>query len=160
MRSRALALLALLLATVALGRRVARALRVPAEPLACRQVVAIEDGADLRVACPDDAALAGCPDVHPGRRYRGCREVGLVSGLVLALHHQPIDVDAASAADLRVLPGIGEALSRRLVQARRQHPFCAPADLHRVRGFGAKRIATLAPHLSFNDPLCAQPSSQ
>jgi len=48
-----------------------------------------------------------------------------------------IDVNAASVADLRLLPGVGEALAERIVADRAERgPFGDVADLRRVHGIG------------------------
>lgn len=50
-----------------------------------------------------------------------------------------LDLDRASALDLSIVPGIGPALSGRLVEARRRFGgFRTPEDLERVRGVGPR----------------------
>jgi competence protein ComEA len=60
---------------------------------------------------------------------------------------EPIDVNHATAADLRRLPGIGPALSQRIIEKRQQQPFRSVEDLRRVRGIGAKTLERLRPHV-------------
>lgn len=58
-----------------------------------------------------------------------------------------IDVNHATAAELRRLPGIGPILSRRIVEAREKQPFRSLEDLRRVRGIGAKTLERLRPNI-------------
>jgi competence protein ComEA len=55
-----------------------------------------------------------------------------------------INVNSATADELRALPGIGEKLSLAIVQHREQNgPFDKPEDLLKVRGIGAKRFESI-----------------
>ncbi len=156
MRSSALAFLALVLLGTAAARHLAGSARRPVAPLGCGEVVALRRPNGIRLACRSDEALSKCGTVAAGREYRGCRPVGFVRGPVLAMRGEPIDVDLAPADDLRALPGIGETFARRLVEARRRRPFCALADLKRVKGLGPKRLVRLAGHVAFGAPLCGK----
>jgi competence protein ComEA len=84
---------------------------------------------------------------QPGRQ--GCRTwVEPMSGAESLLVGLGIDPNRATAVDLQVLPGIGPALSERIVRERRDHgPFSDPEDLTRVRGIGPKTVARLRPFL-------------
>ncbi len=64
---------------------------------------------------------------------------GVSSGLV--------NVNTADAATLERLPGIGPVLARRILAARSEAPFSSLDDLARVRGIGAKTIASLRPYI-------------
>ena len=58
-----------------------------------------------------------------------------------------IDVNTASAAELADLPGIGPALSARIVEYREQHgPFAEVDELINVRGIGEKVLEGLRPY--------------
>ncbi|HEV2150099.1 MAG TPA: helix-hairpin-helix domain-containing protein, partial [Longimicrobiaceae bacterium] len=58
----------------------------------------------------------------------------------------PLDLNAASAAELEALPGIGPALAGRIVAWRAEHGrFRAPEELERVPGIGKKSLARLLP---------------
>lgn len=59
-----------------------------------------------------------------------------------------IDVNHATAAELRRLPGIGPTLSQRILEARTKQPFRSVDDLRRVRGIGAKTLERLRPHIT------------
>lgn len=58
-----------------------------------------------------------------------------------------IDINHASAAELRRLPGIGATLSQRILEARARQPFRSVEDLRRVRGIGPKTLERLRPHV-------------
>jgi competence ComEA-like helix-hairpin-helix protein len=61
-----------------------------------------------------------------------------------------MDVNAATAEELELLPGVGPSLARRLVEARKAGgPFRRAEDLARVRGVGAKTREKLAKFLRF-----------
>jgi competence protein ComEA len=64
---------------------------------------------------------------------------------------ESIDVDAADAATIEALPGVGPALARRIVEDRDKHgPFGSVTGLQRVRGIGPNLAAKLAPHVTFS----------
>lgn len=59
-----------------------------------------------------------------------------------------VDPNTAHAAELALLPGVGEVLAARIVEERESHgPFRSPADLRRVRGIGAKTLEKLRGHV-------------
>ncbi|HEY8459158.1 MAG TPA: helix-hairpin-helix domain-containing protein [Blastocatellia bacterium] len=56
-----------------------------------------------------------------------------------------ININAASAEELRELPGIGPALASRIVEHRRKHGmFRRPQDIVIVRGMSAKLYRRIA----------------
>ncbi|HET6573508.1 MAG TPA: helix-hairpin-helix domain-containing protein [Fimbriiglobus sp.] len=57
----------------------------------------------------------------------------------------PLDVNAASEADLQRLPGVGPATARKIIAARAERPFESPDDLLRVKGIGPKTVEKLRP---------------
>ena len=58
-----------------------------------------------------------------------------------------INLNTASAAELELLPRIGPALSRRIVEDRDTNgPFRAIEDLDRVRGIGPRTILNIRDH--------------
>jgi competence protein ComEA len=68
-----------------------------------------------------------------------------------------IDLARADAAALEVLPRVGPALAAAIVAERERAPFCALADLERVRGVGPRTRAGLAAWLEpGRDPRCAR----
>jgi competence ComEA-like helix-hairpin-helix protein len=61
-----------------------------------------------------------------------------------------IDLNAAPAEVLRVLPGLGPARAQAIIESRREAgPFASPRDLQRVHGIGPAIAAALAPHVYF-----------
>lgn len=58
-----------------------------------------------------------------------------------------IDLNAAGAAELGLLPGIGPTLGRRIVEHRAVHgPFGSVEDLRAVPGIGAVKLEDLRPY--------------
>jgi DNA uptake protein ComE-like DNA-binding protein len=58
-----------------------------------------------------------------------------------------LDINQASAAELRALPEIGEGLAQAIVTARRAAPLRCTADLSRIAGFGSGRLGRVLPFL-------------
>ncbi len=64
-----------------------------------------------------------------------------------------MDLNAAAAADLEALPGVGPALAGRIVAARhRRGRFDAVDDLLAVPGIGPATLARVAPYLTVEPP--------
>jgi competence protein ComEA len=59
-----------------------------------------------------------------------------------------IDLNEASAEELRRLPGIGPKLSQRIVDERHKGPFKTVDELRRVPGIGPKTMERLRPYIS------------
>lgn len=65
----------------------------------------------------------------------------------LAAHFQ-VDINSAEWTELLVLPEIGPALAKRIVENRRNSgPFTSVDDLDRVPGIGPKTLERLRPYL-------------
>jgi competence protein ComEA len=65
----------------------------------------------------------------------------------------PIDINAASAAELTRLPGIGETTAQRIVEFREQNgPFGRIEDLMKVKGIGEKSFEKLRPSITVGTP--------
>ena len=59
-----------------------------------------------------------------------------------------IDINQADWAELTLLPTVGEALAKRIVEYRDTHgPFQRPSDLRKVRGIGPKTLDRIQPYL-------------
>ncbi len=62
---------------------------------------------------------------------------------------KPVDLNTADAETLQKVPGIGEALARRIIEFRNEHgPFEKVDDLLNVRGIGMTSLEKLRPHLT------------
>jgi competence protein ComEA len=68
-----------------------------------------------------------------------------------------IDANSAPLEVLGALPGLGPALSGRIVEARELLPFRSLDDLdRRVKGIGPAKVAAIRPFLRF-DPISVPP---
>lgn len=77
------------------------------------------------------------PDDRPARRERRARESPPAG---------PVDVNHATADDLRGLPGVGPKLATRIVESREAGgPFESVDDLRRVPGLGTAKLERLRP---------------
>jgi competence protein ComEA len=85
-----------------------------------------------------------------GEDYRRrVKRIALALCLLAAVPALALDVNTASQAELEQLPGIGVALSERLLEARRASPFRDWDDLlARVRGLRAQAVKLSAAGLS------------
>ena len=59
----------------------------------------------------------------------------------------PIDVNAADAAELVRIPGVGPVTAQNILTARAERPFTSVADLDRVRGIGPKTLDKIRPYV-------------
>jgi hypothetical protein len=76
------------------------------------------------------------------------RGVGTAPGLPAVKPDLILDPNTAPPQVLSVLPHIGPALARRIVEARVERPFTSLDDLRdRVRGLGPVHMAAIAPYI-------------
>jgi competence ComEA-like helix-hairpin-helix protein len=69
-----------------------------------------------------------------------------VSTITLDHGGPSLDLNRATKSELRLLPGMGDALSQRVVDHRARHgPFRSVDDLGQVKGFGPKTLDRLRP---------------
>jgi competence ComEA-like helix-hairpin-helix protein len=80
---------------------------------------------------------------HGVARRSGVAAPAQTEGPKPASEEAPVDVNRADEAALETLPGIGPALARRIVEARRERAFRSVEDLTRVRGIGPATVARL-----------------
>jgi competence protein ComEA len=71
-----------------------------------------------------------------------------------------ININKASAAELRRLPGIGPKLSQAIVDERDRAPFKSADDLRRVHGIGAKTLDRLRPYVTVSNESARVVSSE
>ncbi|MBX7147994.1 helix-hairpin-helix domain-containing protein [bacterium] len=60
-----------------------------------------------------------------------------------------INVNTATAQELMILPGIGEAKAKVIIEARTAKPFSKNEDLLNVKGIGEKTLAAWQPYIVF-----------
>jgi competence protein ComEA len=85
-----------------------------------------------------------------------------------AVHHAPADeaspgvvnINDASADELEVLPGIGPARARAIVEHRRAHPFRKIEEITKVKGIGRKTFGRLRPYISVSGPTTLRPEAR
>ncbi len=75
-----------------------------------------------------------------------------VRGPARRLVDLPIDPNAADAATLETLPGIGPARALAILEARAHWPFRRVEDLERVPGIGPRTLAGMAGSLGISEP--------
>lgn len=64
-------------------------------------------------------------------------------------HAPRLDLNRATHAELRLIPGVGDALAERIVEHRRQHgPFRSFDDLRHIAGVGPKTLDRLRTQLT------------
>ena len=60
-----------------------------------------------------------------------------------------VNINTADAAQLALLPRVGEKAAERIIEYRTEHgPFKKAADLMQVKGIGAKTFELMSPYLS------------
>ncbi len=64
---------------------------------------------------------------------------------------EPIDINHATATELQRLPGVGPAISGRIILVREQQPFRSVDELRRVPGIGAKTLEKLRPFVKVDE---------
>lgn len=58
-----------------------------------------------------------------------------------------VNINTASEAQLQMLPGIGPAKARAIVEYRAKTQFARPDDLVKVKGIGVKLMAKIKPYV-------------
>ena len=114
----------------------------------------------LRAGVEVPAPRPGCvPEGRgtPPRHWLGCaadpgppRALAADERLALGL---PIDPNLAGTRELAFVPGLSRHLAEELVRDRNLHGrYERVSDLLRVRGIGARRLASASPHLYVEAP--------
>jgi len=66
---------------------------------------------------------------------------------------EAVDINTASAADLEKVPGIGPALSKRIIDYREKNgPYSSVEDLLKIQGIGEKSLARFRGYLTAVKP--------
>lgn len=87
--------------------------------------------------------------VPDARLPETCQRLRMRPGIVRTLD-LAVAVNRADEGELALLPGVGPALARRIVEDRvRAGPYGRVEDLQRVRGIGPRLVARLRPRVSF-----------
>jgi hypothetical protein len=67
-----------------------------------------------------------------------------------------LDINAAGAAELDLLPNIGESRAQQIIGERQRRPFASPEDVAlRIKGIGDKTVAEMKPSLLPIEPVAA-----
>jgi competence protein ComEA len=112
----------------------------------------IHSGPAAAERAPSTAEAARDPPAPPGRaidpreRKEPCPPA---RGRVL---RGKVNLNTATSEELVLLPGVGPALAKRILEWReRRGNFRRVRDLRRVRGFGPKTLAKLGPYLTVDE---------
>lgn len=102
---------------------------------------------DERLVCGDDGSYEDpCGTLHElraGDTVVGC-DAGRMTAQDLVAFEVPVDLNAADAAELESLPGIGPVLAQRIVLGR---PYADVDALLEVSGVGPRTLARIRPRL-------------
>ncbi len=105
-------------------------------------------GAAVQVWPAPTAAPAACAQPAIAGGVLACDGEGAAVGARGWLVGAQLDVNAASAVDLRALPGVGPKTAAAIVTEREERgPFTSVDDVQRTKGIGPKTIARLRPWL-------------
>lgn len=63
-----------------------------------------------------------------------------------------VNLNTATAAQLDLLPGIGEKAAKKIIEHRKKTPFTKVEDLRKVKGFGVKKLEKLKGFLTTSGP--------
>ncbi len=100
------------------------------------------DGEQVVVPAPGEALAGAASPLSPAGAAPGTATAG--RGATTA--PGPVDLNAATLADLDALPGVGPVLAQRVLDWRTQHGrFSSTDELGEVTGIGPSRLADLAP---------------
>jgi competence protein ComEA len=67
-----------------------------------------------------------------------------------------VNINAASAEQLKLLPRVGAALAQRIITRRERRAFRHPRELRRVRGIGYRTYRRLRKHVTVDGPTTAR----
>lgn len=85
-------------------------------------------------------AQLGLPDSLQQKIQKSQKQCPSVQTNVSAQPAAKVNLNTATEAELAALPGVGEKLAQRIIQARQQKPFTSLSDLDQVPGVGDKLL--------------------
>ncbi len=92
------------------------------------------------------------PDSAAAVAFR--EQAAQVGQLAEEMAHRPIDINAATRAELESLPGIGPVLAQRIIDYRESHgPFVSVEAMDDVPGIGPKRLETMRDRITVDSTL-------
>lgn len=71
-----------------------------------------------------------------------------------------VNLNQATAAQLDLLPGVGEKAAKRIIEHRQKTPFARADELMKVKGFGKKKFEKLKANLATVGPTTLKVSRQ
>ena len=87
------------------------------------------------------------------RRGRGAPALESSASNAVELGPWKVDINSAPCEELRLVPGIGPKLSRRIVEYRERHgPFETVLELDRVWGIGLRLVERIEPYVVAGRP--------
>lgn len=69
-----------------------------------------------------------------------------------------VNLNTASAAQLDLLPGVGEKAAKRIIEYRSKRPFKRVEEIVKVKGFGKKKFEKMKPFVTVSGPTTAKTS--
>lgn len=63
-----------------------------------------------------------------------------------------VNINTATAAELTLLPGIGEAKANAILDQRKAKPFAKKEELLLIKGIGETLFAKMQPHVAIDGP--------
>ena len=93
------------------------------------------------------------------RRVERADEAEISSTLAPPIPSGGVDLNTASRDELMALPGVGEVLATRIIEARADGPYRTAEDLRRVKGIRPATIQAMEPSLRFTLPEASAKSS-
>ena len=92
-------------------------------------------------------AVAGEIAVTAGGNNSVVGNSSAVTGSAKAKTMGKVSLNTASAAELKVLPGVGDVTAQRIVEYRDSHRFASIEEIMQVKGIGKAKFAKMQPYL-------------
>lgn len=94
-------------------------------------------------------AQLGLPDSLQQKIQKSQKQCPSVQATVSVQLAAKVNLNTATEAELAALPGVGEKLAQRIIQARQQKPFASLSDLDRVPGVGDKLLENVGDRITW-----------